>query len=55
MYAWVFRHLPGPLVVKILLCLALLAGIVYLLMEFAFPWASQFSPLNDSTIESTGR
>lgn len=51
MYAWIFRHLPGPLVVKILISLALLAGAVLLLMEFVFPWVDQFNPLNDSTIE----
>lgn len=51
MYAWIFRHLPGPLVVKILLSLVLLAGVVLVLMEFVFPWVDQFSPLNDSTIE----
>lgn len=51
MYAWIFRHLPGPLVVRILLSLLLLAGVVLVLMEFVFPWADQFNPLNDSTIE----
>lgn len=52
MYAWLFRSLPGPLVVQILLALTVLAGIVFLLMQFVFPWLSQYSPLNDSTLES---
>ena len=52
MYAWLFRSLPGPLVVQILLSLAIVAGIVLLLMQFVFPWLSQYSPLNDSTLES---
>lgn len=52
MYAWLFRSLPGPLVVQILLTLVLMAGIVLLLMQFVFPWLSQYSPLNDSTLES---
>ncbi|GAA1114550.1 hypothetical protein [Nesterenkonia jeotgali] len=52
MYAWLFRSLPGPLLVQILLALAILAGIVFLLMQYVFPWLSQYSPLNDSTLES---
>lgn len=52
MYAWLFRHLPGPLAVQILLSLLILAGIVFVLMQFVFPWLSQYSPLNDSTLET---
>lgn len=51
MYAWIFRHLPGPLWMKIILTLVLLAAVVLLLMEVVFPWADQYSPLNDSTIQ----
>lgn len=52
MYAWFFNHvLPGPLWVRIILALLLVAGIVFLLMEFAFPRLSQYSPFNDSTLE----
>ncbi|GGE57999.1 hypothetical protein [Nesterenkonia cremea] len=54
MYAWFFNTvLPGPLWFRIILALLLAAGIVFLLMEFAFPWLSQFSPFNDSTLEGT--
>ncbi|MGJ9372337.1 hypothetical protein [Nesterenkonia sp. CF4.4] len=52
MYAWLFRSLPGPLWVQILLALVIVAGVVLLLMQFVFPWLSQYSPLNDSTLES---
>ncbi|GAA1141080.1 hypothetical protein [Nesterenkonia lutea] len=52
MYAWLFRRLPGPLGVQILLALLILAGIVFVLMQFVFPWLSQYSPLNDSTLET---
>ncbi|GAA1176390.1 MULTISPECIES: hypothetical protein [Nesterenkonia] len=51
MYAWIFRHLPGPLWMRIILTLALLAAAVLLLMEVVFPWVDQYSPLNDSTIQ----
>ena len=53
MYAWLFRHLPGPLWLRIVLSAALLAAAVLLLMEFVFPWLAQssvFSPFTDSTI-----
>ncbi|GAA3074283.1 MULTISPECIES: hypothetical protein [Nesterenkonia] len=51
MYAWIFRHLPGPLWLKIIQTLVLLAAVVLLLMEVVFPWVDQYSPLNDSTIQ----
>lgn len=54
MYAWIFRSLPGPLWVRILIVLALLAAVVLLLMEVVFPWVDQFNPLNDSTIGDAG-
>jgi len=50
MYAWIFRHLPGPLWVRTLIAAALLAAIILILMQFVFPWLSQFNPLTDSTI-----
>ena len=53
MYAWIFRHLPGPLWVRILTALVLAAGVVLVLMMYVFPWFSEFSflaPLTDSTI-----
>ncbi|GAB3193518.1 hypothetical protein [Nesterenkonia suensis] len=51
MYAWIFRHLPGPLWMQIILTLVLLAAVLLLLMEVVFPWVDQFNPLNDSTIQ----
>lgn len=50
MYAWIFRHLPGPLWVRILISLAMIAAAILVLMEYVFPWANQFSPWTDSTI-----
>ena len=37
MYAWIFRHLPGPLWVRIIIAIVLILAVVYLLMEFVFP------------------
>ena len=53
MYGWIFRSLPGPLWVRIILALVLIAAVVLLLMTWVFPWFSEFSflsPLTDSTI-----
>ncbi len=50
MYAWIFRNLPGPLWLRIITAILLVVAAVLLLMQFVFPWLSQFNPLNDSTI-----
>jgi hypothetical protein len=51
MYAWLWRHLPGPTPVRALLALALLAGVVTLLFLVVFPWAVQFVPGTDVSVE----
>jgi hypothetical protein len=51
-YAWIFRNLPGPLWVRILTSVILVAAAVTLMIEFLFPWVSQFTSLTDSTIGS---
>lgn len=50
MYGWMFRHLPGPLWMRIMLSVLLLAAILALLVQFVFPWLEQFTSLTDSTI-----
>lgn len=46
MYAWIFRHLPGPVVVKVLLAVLLIALVVLALMQWVFAWVQEeFSPL----------
>ncbi|MCC9144251.1 MULTISPECIES: hypothetical protein [unclassified Arthrobacter] len=53
MYGWLFRHLPGPLWVRILLSAVLIAATVLALMEYVFPWLDRTSflpSLTDSTI-----
>ena len=52
MYAWIFRNLPGPLWVRILTSVVLVAVAVILMIEFLFTWVSQFTTLTDSTIGS---
>ncbi len=52
MYGWIFRHLPGPLWVRISLAVVLIAGALVLMVQFLFPWMSQLTPFTDSTIGS---
>ncbi|WP_172804233.1 hypothetical protein [Arthrobacter sp. QXT-31] len=54
MYTWIFRHLPGPLWFRIVTSLALIAGAVLLMVEFFFPWMSQFTQFTDSTVGAVG-
>ncbi|WP_026556405.1 hypothetical protein [Arthrobacter sp. 35W] len=52
MYGWIFRNLPGPLWFRIITAALFIAAAVLVLMNFVFPWLSQFNPLTDSTIGS---
>ena len=49
MYGWIWRHLPGPLAVRLALALVLAAGVVALLMFVVFPWAEPLLPFNNVT------
>jgi hypothetical protein len=55
MYVWIWRHLPGGIVGKLLGCLVLLAGALALLFYVVFPWAEPRLPFNQVTVpqEST--
>ena len=52
MYVWIWRHLPGPLVVRLLQALLLVLAVVALLMLVVFPWAEPHLPWNDVTVDS---
>ncbi|WP_372699596.1 hypothetical protein [Arthrobacter sp. JSM 101049] len=49
-YASLFGQLPGPCRVRLLISALLVALVILVLMEYVFPWASQFSPRAESTI-----
>jgi hypothetical protein len=51
MYGWIWRHLPGPMAVRVLLAVALALGVVALLMLVVFPWAEPLLPFNNVTTE----
>lgn len=50
MYGYLWRALPGPRPVRIVLLVALLVAVVVLLMEVVFPWVSQQMPYTDVTV-----
>jgi hypothetical protein len=50
MYAWVWRHLPGPWPVRALIALVMAAAIVAALMLWGFPWFEETFGLNDVTV-----
>lgn len=50
MYGALWRILPGPAWVRVLILLVLAAAIVYGLFWHVFPWASQFINPQESTV-----
>ncbi|MEJ5928814.1 hypothetical protein WG915_09355 [Corynebacterium sp. H128] len=50
MYGYLWRHLPGPLPVKILIAVAIVVGIFFLLMEVVFPQLSDLMPYQEVAV-----
>ena len=50
MYGWLWRALPGPLPVRLLLALLLLLAVLALLLLVVFPWVEELLPYNDVTV-----
>jgi hypothetical protein len=51
LYGWIWRHLPGPLAVRLLVALLLLAAAVAVLWAVAFPALEPLLPFDDSAVE----
>ena len=51
MYAWIWRHLPGPLPVRVVLSLVLAGAVALLLFTVVFPWAEHALPFVDVTVD----
>jgi hypothetical protein len=51
MYGAIWRALPGPVWVRLILVLALVAALLYSLVEWVFPWVDQFVAPQDATVE----
>ncbi|WP_235735433.1 hypothetical protein [Nocardioides alcanivorans] len=50
MYAFLWRHLPGPTPVKVIEALALLVLVFLLLMHVVFPALEPHLPLDEVTV-----
>ncbi|GLK16366.1 MULTISPECIES: hypothetical protein [Herbiconiux] len=52
MYATLWRLIPGPVWLRILIVLVLVAAVLYLLAFFVFPWVDQMTaPAQDVTVD----
>jgi hypothetical protein len=49
MYGWIWRHLPGPVAVRVALAVALVCGVIALLFFVIFPWAEPLLPFSNVT------
>ena len=52
MYGWLWRHLPGPVWVRVLTCALLAAVAVLLCMTVLFPAVAPLLEINDGTVGS---
>jgi hypothetical protein len=50
MYVWIWRHLPGPLAIKLTEVLLLVALVSVLLLFVVFPWIEPHLPINQVTV-----
>jgi hypothetical protein len=50
MYAGLWRILPGPAWVRVLILLVLIAAVLYGLLFYVFPWVSQFVNPQEVTV-----
>lgn len=50
MYVWIWRTLPGPLAVRMLQVLVLLALLLTVLFLYAFPYVEAQLPYSDVTV-----
>ncbi|MCI1257090.1 MAG: hypothetical protein LKG15_10465 [Corynebacterium provencense] len=50
MYAWIWRHLPGPSLLRAVIVLAAVAGLFFLLMDVVFPWVETLMPYGDVAV-----
>lgn len=51
MYGWIWRHLPGPVFLRVVEAIVLVAAVVALLMFVVFPWVEPMLPFNDVSVQ----
>ena len=50
MYVWIWRHLPGPLSIRLVQVLFLIAAVSALLLFVIFPWIEPHLPISQVTV-----
>ena len=50
MYGWLWRHLPGPTVVRLLIALLLAAGVLAACFLWVYPAVAPYKPFNETTV-----
>lgn len=50
MYSWVWRHLPGPTAVRVVIALLIFVAFVAVLFLWVFPWMEPRLPFTDVTV-----
>lgn len=50
MYAWLWRHLPGPAAVRVLILLVLAAAVLVACFAWVYPALAPLMPFNDTTV-----
>ena len=50
MYAWLWRHLPGPVPVRALIALTLAGAAAVVCFEWVFPAVSPLLPFEDALV-----
>jgi hypothetical protein len=50
MYGWLWRHLPGPLAVRVVLAVLLVAAVFAVCFVWVYPAIAPHMPFNDTTV-----
>ena len=53
MYGWLWRHLPGPPAVRVVIALLIFAAVVAVLFVWVFPWVEPRLPFTDVTVDES--
>jgi len=53
MYGWLWRHLPGPTAVRVVVALMLFVAVVAVLFLWVFPWVEPRLPFTDVTVDES--
>jgi hypothetical protein len=53
MYGWLWRQLPGPTAVRVVIALLLFVAVVAVLFLWVFPWVEPRLPFTDVTVDES--